>query len=89
MTNGQRTVRVDVDNRARELRPGQPVIARMFASGAGHVLLIPNRALTSIAGQPVVFVSAGRYSASAASVTLGGGDGEQTEVRSGWHQGSA
>lgn len=81
--NGQRRVRVGVDNRARGLRPGEAVTARIFASFGGRALLIPNRALASIAGHPVVFVSDGRYSASAASVTLGSGDGEQTEVRFG------
>jgi multidrug efflux pump subunit AcrA (membrane-fusion protein) len=82
-SGGLRTVHVGVDNRQRALRPGQAVTARIFASSAGRVLLVPNRALAWIAGHPAVFVSDGRYSASAAAVTLGVGDGEQTEVRLG------
>ncbi len=75
-------VRVGVDNRARGLRPGQAVNARIFAS-RGRALVIPNRALAWIAGHPTVFVSDGRHSASASAVTLGECDGEQTEVRVG------
>ncbi len=75
-------VRVGVDNRARDLRPGQAVSARIFAS-RGRALVIPNRALAWIAGHPAVFVSDGQHSASASAVTLGDCDGEQTEVRVG------
>ncbi|MEI9935957.1 MAG: efflux RND transporter periplasmic adaptor subunit [Pseudomonadota bacterium] len=76
-------VRVGVDNRARGLRAGQAVTARIFASNAGRALLIPNRALAWIGGQPAVFVTAGENTANAAAVTLGACDGEQTEVRVG------
>ncbi|HEY3254935.1 MAG TPA: efflux RND transporter periplasmic adaptor subunit, partial [Polyangiaceae bacterium] len=76
-------VRIGVDNRARGLRAGQAVNARIFASNAGRALLVPNRALAWIGGQPAVFVAAGVHTASAAAVTLGGGDGQQTEVRLG------
>ncbi len=76
-------VRIGVDNRSRGLRAGQAVSARIFASNGGRALLIPNRALAWIGGQPAVFVAAGANSASAAAVTLGGCDGEQTEVRLG------
>lgn len=76
-------VSVRVDNRARVLRAGQAVSARIFASSAGRALLVPNRALAWIGGQPAVFVAASAHSASAAAVTLGGCNGEQTEVRLG------
>jgi len=76
-------VRVEVDNRARGLRAGQAVTARIFASTTQHAVLVPNRALIWIDGQPAVFVSAGENAARAAQVTLGSGDGEQTEVRLG------
>lgn len=75
-------VRIAVDNRGRALRPGQAVRARIFAS-ASPALVVPNRAVAWIAGQPSVFVSLGHNVASAAPVTLGGGDGEQTEVQFG------
>lgn len=79
----KRQVRIAVDNRARALRAGQAVTARIFASHAGRALLIPNRALAWIGGQPALFVAASAHTASAVPVTLGGGDGEQTEVRLG------
>lgn len=75
-------VRVGVDNHTRSLRPGQAVTAKIFA-GQERALLIPNRALAWIAGRPAVFVASGQNSASAAAVTLGDCDGEQTEVRVG------
>jgi membrane fusion protein, heavy metal efflux system len=75
-------VRVGVDNRARGLRPGQAVTARIFA-GQARAIVIPNRALAWIAGHPSVFVESGHNSASASQVTLGDCDGEQTEVRVG------
>lgn len=80
-------VSIRIDNRARSLRPGQAVSARLFASGATRALLVPNRALAWIAGRPAVFVADGPNSVSAADVTLGGGDGEQTEVRQGLRSG--
>lgn len=82
-SGSQLRLRVGVDNRARGLRAGQAVAARVFPAHAARALLVPNRALAWIGGQPAVFVSEGAYSASAAAVTLGAGDGEQTEVRLG------
>lgn len=73
-------VRVGIDNRARGLHPGQAVTAKIFASGGVRALVIPNRALAWIAGSPAVFVYSGRNSVSAAAVTLGGCNGEQTAV---------
>ena len=81
------TVRIGVDNRRRELRPGQAVSARIFASSAHRALVIPKRALVWIAGRPAVFVADGHNSASAAAITLGAGDGEQMEVRLGLSSG--
>ena len=76
-------VRVGVDNRSRGLRLGQAVSARMFSSTGARAVVIPNRAVAWIAGHPAVFVSNGRNSASAAAVTLGGCNGDQTEVQVG------
>jgi len=76
-------VQISVDNRARQLRAGQAVTVRIFASRPSRALVVPNRALAWIAGQPTVFLAASAHSASAAPVTLGDGDGEQTEVRAG------
>jgi multidrug efflux pump subunit AcrA (membrane-fusion protein) len=74
---------IGVDNRARGLRAGEAVVARIFAGHAGRALLVPNRALAWVAGQPWVFVAASAHSATAALVTVGGSDGQQTEVRVG------
>ncbi|HWZ91269.1 MAG TPA: efflux RND transporter periplasmic adaptor subunit [Polyangiaceae bacterium] len=75
-----RVVRVEVDNRARHLRPGQAVSAKIYASGGVRALVIPTRAVAWIAGRPAVFVQSGRNSVNASPVTLGGCNGEQTEV---------
>ncbi|HYQ00332.1 MAG TPA: efflux RND transporter periplasmic adaptor subunit [Polyangiaceae bacterium] len=76
-------VHIGVDNRTRRLRPGQTVTARIFASQLSPALLVPTRALAWVAGQPTVFIAASARTASAAAVTLGGCDGEQTEIRLG------
>jgi len=76
-------VHVGVDNRAHSLRLGQAVTARIFASSGARAVVIPNRAVAWIAGQPTVFVSDGHNSVSAAAVTLGGNNGDQTEVQVG------
>lgn len=76
-------VRVGVDNRARRLRPGQAVSAKIFASTGARALVIPTRAVAWIAGRPAVFVESGHNSLHLASVTLGGGNGELTEVAAG------
>jgi multidrug efflux pump subunit AcrA (membrane-fusion protein) len=73
-------VRVGVDNRARRLRPGQAVTAKIYASGGLRALVIPNRAVAWIAGHPAVFVQSGHNSVNASPVTLGGCNGDQTEV---------
>jgi cobalt-zinc-cadmium efflux system membrane fusion protein len=73
-------VRVGVDNRSRRLRPGQAVSARIYASGGARALVIPNRAVAWIAGRPSVFIERGHNSVSASPVTLGGCNGDQTEV---------
>jgi cobalt-zinc-cadmium efflux system membrane fusion protein len=76
-------VHVGVDNRSRSLRLGQSVVARIFASNGARVMVIPNRAVAWIAGQPAVFVCDGHNSVRAATVILGGRNGDQTEVQLG------
>ena len=76
-------VHVAVDNRGRSLRLGQAVMARIFTSSRSRALLIPKRAVAWIAGQPTVFVADGHNSVSAAAVTLGGCNGDLTEVQLG------
>jgi len=79
-SSAQVAVHVGVDNRARHLRPGQTVTAKIFATSGARALLIPNRAVAWIAGRPAVFVESGHNAVSAAQVTLGGVSGDQTEV---------
>jgi multidrug efflux pump subunit AcrA (membrane-fusion protein) len=76
-------VQVRVDNRVGGLRPGQAVTVKIFSTRGARALVVPNRALVWIAGRPAVFVSDGQHSVNASAVTLGGDDGEQTEVRVG------
>ncbi|MEP7050634.1 MAG: efflux RND transporter periplasmic adaptor subunit [Pseudomonadota bacterium] len=76
-------VRVGVDNRSRSLRLGEAVSVRMFSSAGARALLIPTRAVAWIGDHPAVFLSTGNNSARAAAVTLGGSNGEQTEVQVG------
>jgi membrane fusion protein, heavy metal efflux system len=76
-------VHLGFDNRARFLRLGQAVTARIFASNGSRAVVIPNRAVAWIAGHPTVFVSDGHNSVSAAAVTLGGCNGDETEVQVG------
>ena len=77
---GPIAVRVGVDNHARHLRPGQAVSAKIFASAGTHALVVPNRAVAWIAGRPAIFVESSHNSVSASQVTLGGMNGDQTEV---------
>jgi cobalt-zinc-cadmium efflux system membrane fusion protein len=76
-------VHLGFDNRARSLRLGQAVTARIFASNGTRAVVIPNRALALIAGHPAVFVSEGLNAVSASQVTLGGNNGDETEVQVG------
>lgn len=73
-------VRIAVDNRARHLRPGQAVSAKIYASAGARALVIPSRAVAWIAGRPAVFVESGHNAVSASQITLGGENGDQTEV---------
>ncbi len=76
-------VHVAFDNPVHRLRLGQSLSARIFASGGGRAIFIPSRAVATIAGHTAVFVCDGPNSVSVAFVTLGGGNGDQTEVQGG------
>ena len=77
-------VRIEVDNHARYLRLGQTVTARVLARRMrSRVMLVPNRALATIGGEPAVFVSTGHNSVNASPITLGSSNGVDTEVVNG------
>lgn len=73
-------VHVEVDNRARHLRPGETLLARIDASGGTRALLVPNGAIAWLGGRPAVFIESGHHRVQALPVTIGGTNGEQTEV---------
>lgn len=82
-------VRIEIDNRARKLRPGQAVTAEIQASqGAGRpVLLVPSGAVTVVDGQPTVFVSESPTAVRALAVELGASNGNQQQVTQGLQEG--
>jgi cobalt-zinc-cadmium efflux system membrane fusion protein len=78
-------VRVVVDNADRRLRPGQFVHATLHVSGeAQHdALLLPQSAISQIAGQPGVFVRIGENRYDVRPLELGERYGTRVEVRRG------
>ena len=83
-------VRIDLDNAARRLRPGQFVTAHLRGAAgpsAGAVLTVPRTAVVSIDGRPTVLslLDDGRYARR--PVELGRAVGELVEVRAGASEG--
>jgi cobalt-zinc-cadmium efflux system membrane fusion protein len=81
-------VRVIVDQPDTPLRPGQSVLAKIQASAkAGHTLVAPRDAVTSIDGKPTVFVAHDEHSVEPRTVTLGRQDASQVEIVDGLRAG--
>jgi cobalt-zinc-cadmium efflux system membrane fusion protein len=78
-------VRIEVDNRARKLRPGQAVTATIRTSSAASapVCVVPQSAITYVDGAPTVFVAETDLRLVATRVEIGNGDGQVREVLSG------
>lgn len=78
-------VRVEVDNRARKLRPGQAVTAKIQATSAGDgsVCVVPQSAITYIDGNPTVFIAESDVRLLVTPVELGESDGQNREIVSG------
>ena len=78
-------VRVEVDNRARKLRPGQAVTARIeVASDApDRGLVVPSSAVTFVDGKPTVFVAETDLRLVVTPVKLGDSDSKNQEILSG------
>ncbi|MDX2021198.1 MAG: efflux RND transporter periplasmic adaptor subunit [Deltaproteobacteria bacterium] len=88
MTTRSGTVRVQVDNRNRLLRPGQSVAALIHtATPTRKSLLVPFDAITYVDGAPTVFVAHTTTKVMPTVVQLGMSDGEQQEVVSGLTEG--
>lgn len=78
------TVRVEVPNADRALRPGQSVTARVHATGPREErLLVPKSAVTRIDGQPTVFVSVAEGRVDPRKVLLGPEDADDVAILSG------
>jgi len=90
LTTRSGTVRVQVDNRNRLLRPGQSVVAVIrTATPTGMSLLIPFDAITYVDGAPTVFVAHNPTKVMPTAVQLGKSDGEQQEVLDGLVEGQS
>jgi len=76
---------VEVDNRSRQLRPGQAVDATISASGAaiGEGPVVPPDAVTFVDGKPTVFVLDGPTTVRVTPVELGASDGQDLHIRQG------
>ena len=78
------TVRVEVPNADRTLRPGQSVTARIHATGPREErLLVPKTAVTRIDGEPTVFVSVAQGKVEPRNVQLGPEDADDVAILSG------
>lgn len=79
------TVRVQVDNRQRRLKPGQSVSARVRATGATleDVVTIPSPAIIYVDGKASVFVAESPTTVHVTPVELGATNGQRIQVKSG------
>ncbi len=77
-------VRVEIDNDAGQLRPGQSVVARIHTRAPlQKAITVPLTAVTRVDGVPKVFVSHGETSVEARTVEIGMNDGVRAHVLSG------
>lgn len=79
-------VEIEVDNAGRRLRPGMFVEASVVVSRRDDVPSVPRRAVTERGGRKVVFALDGQR-ADEREVSLGFGDDEAVEIRSGLQPG--
>ncbi len=78
-------VRIVVENKERQLRPGQSVLARIHTTRekGSTALLVPRDAVTTVDGKNTVFVFHDDTSVEPRAVVVGGKDGTRIEVVSG------
>jgi cobalt-zinc-cadmium efflux system membrane fusion protein len=79
------TVRVHVDNRSRQFRPGQSVnaLVRAIASTLDDVTTVPSSAVIYVDGEPSVFIADGPTSVIVTSVELGATSGHEVQIKAG------
>jgi cobalt-zinc-cadmium efflux system membrane fusion protein len=79
------SIRVEVENKHRRLRPGQAVDAIIHAKGAAirGGLAVPIAAITYVDGRPTVFVSESPMAVVATEVVLGVSSGTEQQIESG------
>jgi cobalt-zinc-cadmium efflux system membrane fusion protein len=77
-------VRIEVDNRARRLRAGQSVSAKIRASGStADGVVIPLSAITHVDGQPMVFVESPNRNLQPTNVVLAESNEQDQRIASG------
>jgi cobalt-zinc-cadmium efflux system membrane fusion protein len=78
-------LRVEIDNHARKLRPGQSVTAQIHATGAGvePVTVVPPSAVTYVDGKPTVFVAEGPDGVEVRPIELGHANDREQQVLAG------
>jgi cobalt-zinc-cadmium efflux system membrane fusion protein len=80
-------VRIEIDNPAGKLRPGQFVSARLVGDGAAvELLAVPERAVKMVDGKRIVFVKKGA-GFERRVVEIGGSGAELVEIRAGLSEG--
>lgn len=79
------TIRVEVSNKERKLRPGQAVDAIIHATSAAveDGIVIPSSAITYVDGKPTVFVAEQPNSVVISQVELGASSGAEQQIHSG------
>lgn len=82
-------VRIQVDNKAHLLRPGQAVSATIRLSGPGRpAITVPSQAVTYVDDAPTVFVAVTPNRVVPTKVRLGVTDGKREEILSGLTEGA-
>jgi cobalt-zinc-cadmium efflux system membrane fusion protein len=80
------SVRIEIDNSERKLRPGQSVNAKIHTSATTteHVsVVVPSKALSYIDGKPVLFVAEGPNAVTVNDVELGESNGPDQQIQRG------
>ena len=75
-------VRVAVENKKRQLRPGQAVdaVIRTASAAVSEGLLVPRAAVTFVDGKPTVFIENSPNSVEAVAVVLGASNGRELQI---------
>lgn len=83
------SVRIEVDNQERHLRPGQSVTAEIHSTQDAErtALLVPTSAVVTVDGQNTVFVAESETRVRAVPVTLGVSSGHEHEIKAGLEAG--